>query len=49
MPKQNESPLGAPCWVELFTSDADQAKSFYRELPASMTPALALSPSPRVV
>jgi len=30
--QRNEAPLGAPCWVDLFTSDPDQAQAFYGEL-----------------
>ena len=29
MPAHDRSPIGAPCWVELFTSDPDSAKAFY--------------------
>ena len=29
MPKRDEAPLGAPCWVDLFTSDPDKARAFY--------------------
>ena len=29
MPAHDRSPNGAPCWVELFTSDPDSAKAFY--------------------
>lgn len=32
MPKRDTAPVGAPCWVELFTSNVDQAKAFYSEL-----------------
>ncbi|CAO5159285.1 Lactoylglutathione lyase family protein [Frankia sp. AiPs1] len=32
MPKIEEFPSGAPCWVDLMTSDADGAKAFYRSL-----------------
>jgi predicted enzyme related to lactoylglutathione lyase len=32
MPKRDEAPVGAPCWVELFTSDTDRARAFYGEL-----------------
>ena len=32
MPKRDAAPLGAPSWVELFTSDPDRGKSFYGEL-----------------
>ncbi len=32
MPKRDAAPLGAPCWVELFTSDTDKGRSFYGEL-----------------
>jgi hypothetical protein len=29
MPKRDDAPLGAPCWVDLFTSDPDRAQAFY--------------------
>ena len=32
MPKRAAAPLGAPCWVELFTSDTDKSESFYGSL-----------------
>jgi predicted enzyme related to lactoylglutathione lyase len=32
VPKRDEAPIGAPCWVELFTSDPDKARPFYGEL-----------------
>jgi predicted enzyme related to lactoylglutathione lyase len=32
MPKRDEAPLGAPCWVDLMTSDPDAAYAFYGEL-----------------
>ena len=32
MPKRETAPLGAPCWVDLLTSDADRSRSFYSEL-----------------
>src|SRR4051794_6859563 len=32
MPTRDETPNGAPCWVELFTSDPDRSRSFYGEL-----------------
>ncbi len=32
MPLREEAPLGAPCWIELFSSDMDRARSFYGEL-----------------
>ncbi|HKY13842.1 MAG TPA: VOC family protein [Microthrixaceae bacterium] len=32
MPQRDEAPLGAPCWIELFTSKPDVTKSFYSEL-----------------
>jgi uncharacterized protein len=32
MPKRETAPVGAPCWVELFTADMDRARSFYGEL-----------------
>lgn len=32
MPTRETAPPGAPCWVDLLTSDADQARAFYTEL-----------------
>jgi len=32
MPARDAAPLGAPCWIELFTSDPDRAEQFYGEL-----------------
>ena len=32
MPAHDRSPNGAPCWVELFTSDPEAAKAFYGAL-----------------
>jgi predicted enzyme related to lactoylglutathione lyase len=32
MPTRDEAPVGAPCWVDLFTSDTEKAKAFYGEL-----------------
>jgi predicted enzyme related to lactoylglutathione lyase len=32
MPKRDEAPIGAPCWVELFTSDPETTLTFYETL-----------------
>lgn len=32
MPVRNEAPLGAPCWIDLFTSDPDVTRPFYESL-----------------
>ena len=32
MPKRDDAPAGAPCWVDLSTSDADASRAFYGEL-----------------
>jgi hypothetical protein len=32
MPKRDLAPIGAPCWIDLFTSDPDQSAAFYGEL-----------------
>ena len=32
MPKRDSAPIGAPCWVDLFTSDPDKGRAFYEEL-----------------
>jgi len=32
MPQRDEAPLGAPCWVDVFSSDPEGAQAFYGEL-----------------
>ncbi len=32
MPKRDDAPIGAPCWIDLFTSDPDKSRAFYGEL-----------------
>jgi uncharacterized protein len=32
MPTRDTAPVGAPCWIDLFTSDAERARTFYGEL-----------------
>ena len=32
MPTRDAAPLGAPCWIDLMTSDADQSRKFYGPL-----------------
>ena len=32
MPTRDNAPLGAPCWVDLTTSDTDRSRRFYAEL-----------------
>jgi len=32
MPKRDSAPVGAPCWIELFTSDVEKGRAFYQEL-----------------
>ena len=32
MPKREVAPVGAPCWIDLSTSDPDKSKAFYGEL-----------------
>jgi len=32
VPKRETAPVGAPCWVDLFTSDPDGSRAFYGEL-----------------
>lgn len=29
MPSRDAAPLGAPCWIDLFSSDTDKARQFY--------------------
>jgi hypothetical protein len=32
VPQRDLAPIGAPCWVDLFTSDPDRSRAFYGEL-----------------
>jgi uncharacterized protein len=32
MPKRDSTPIGAPCWVDLSSSDSDKSRAFYGEL-----------------
>ena len=32
MPHRDSAPVGAPCWVDLFTSDPEKSRIFYSEL-----------------
>jgi uncharacterized protein len=32
MPTRDSAPFGAPIWIELFTSDVERGRAFYREL-----------------
>ena len=32
MPLRDDAPIGAPCWVDLFTSDPERTQAFYNEL-----------------
>lgn len=32
MPKRDAAPVGAPCWVDLFTSDPEKSEAFYCSL-----------------
>src|SRR5438105_586837 len=32
MPTRDTAPIGAPCWVDLMTSDTDRARTLYCEL-----------------
>ncbi len=32
MPLRENAPVGAPCWIDVFTSDPDRARAFYGEL-----------------
>ncbi|HUY46958.1 MAG TPA: hypothetical protein VMV92_14685 [Streptosporangiaceae bacterium] len=32
MPARQTAPAGAPCWVDLMTSDTDRSRAFYCEL-----------------
>ena len=32
MPLRESAPVGAPCWIDIFTSDPDKTRAFYGEL-----------------
>lgn len=32
MPERDPAPIGAPCWIDLFTTDPDKSRAFYGEL-----------------
>ena len=32
MPKRDDAPIGAPCWIDLFTTDPDKSRAFYGDL-----------------
>jgi predicted enzyme related to lactoylglutathione lyase len=32
MPAREDAPLGAPCWVDLMTSNTERSRAFYGEL-----------------
>lgn len=32
MPKRDAAPVGAPCWVDLQSSDVEKSKAFYKEI-----------------
>jgi uncharacterized protein len=32
VPKRDSAPIGAPCWVDLFTSEPDKSRAFYERL-----------------
>ena len=32
MPARDSAPTGAPCWVDLMTSDTERSRAFYGEL-----------------
>jgi predicted enzyme related to lactoylglutathione lyase len=32
VPKRDSAPIGAPVWIDLFTSDPDKSRAFYGEL-----------------
>ena len=32
MPQRDAAPIGAPCWVDLYTSDPDRSIAFYGDL-----------------
>jgi predicted enzyme related to lactoylglutathione lyase len=32
MPLRDDAPIGAPCWIDLFSSDTDRSREFYGDL-----------------
>ena len=32
MPARESAPVGAPCWIDLMTSDTQRSREFYGEL-----------------
>jgi predicted enzyme related to lactoylglutathione lyase len=32
MPRRDETPIGSPCWVDLYTSDPERSQAFYNQL-----------------
>jgi predicted enzyme related to lactoylglutathione lyase len=32
VPQRDVAPIGAPCWIDLFTTDPDKSRAFYAEL-----------------
>lgn len=32
MPTRDTAPIGAPCWIDLVTSDTERSRAFYCEL-----------------
>src|SRR2546421_5846157 len=32
MPTRDSAPIGAPCWVDLLTSDTEKSRAFYSQL-----------------
>lgn len=32
MPTRDTAPIGAPCWIDLMTSDTERSRAFYCEL-----------------
>src|SRR5258708_34879505 len=32
VPQRDVAPVGAPCWIDLFTTDPDKSRAFYTEL-----------------
>ena len=32
MPRRETPPIGAPCWVDLMTSDTERSRAFYSQL-----------------
>ena len=49
MPTRDTAPVGAPCWIDLFTSDPDRSRAFYGDLFGWTTEPLPEAPMPYLI